>query len=182
MQVAGRTYLETGDRYGPAYGTPLDTSRIGAFFRRRRWTILVGFVSVMTAVTALTLLLPKTYESTASFLVEQRRAAPSNAPALAVLERLGDEGRLEIVPSLYLAGPEKYLIALREADSCLGCLMVVGHNPGVEELVAVLSGENEPMPTAAGAHIQFSLEAWSDLTWETPGALAACWRPRDIFD
>ena len=90
MQVAGRTYLETGDRYGPAYGSPTGTSRIGVFFRRRRWTILIGFVSVMAAVTALTFLLPKKYQSTASFLVEQRRAAPSSAPALAVLERLGD--------------------------------------------------------------------------------------------
>jgi capsular exopolysaccharide synthesis family protein len=87
----------------------VDSSRIGAFFRRRRWTILTGFASVMVSVTALTFLLPKTYESSASFLVEQHQTAPAEVPVLAVLERLGDvasrQTEVELVQSRRVVEP-----------------------------------------------------------------------------
>ena len=75
-------------RYGG--GEPgLQPGRIGAFLRRRAWTLVLGFVGVMTGVTAVTFLLPERYESTASFLVEQERSTGTDIPSLDVLQRLG---------------------------------------------------------------------------------------------
>ena len=72
----------------PYYDEVLDPRGIREVFRRRRWVIIGGFVSVMAIVTGLTFLLPKTYESSASFLVE-REEVRTNVPALSMLQRLG---------------------------------------------------------------------------------------------
>ncbi|HSQ25073.1 MAG TPA: histidine phosphatase family protein [Pyrinomonadaceae bacterium] len=49
------------------------------------------------------------------------------------------------------------------ADS-INTAMMVGHNPGFEELLAALTGESLPMPTASLACTQLRLEKWSELT------------------
>jgi phosphohistidine phosphatase len=41
--------------------------------------------------------------------------------------------------------------------------MMVGHNPGFEDLVGRLSGSHERMPTAALACLEFQVERWSDV-------------------
>ncbi len=51
--------------------------------------MLGGFTAVMVAVLAFVLFMPKTYESSASFLVEHQQTSRSEVSALAVLDRLG---------------------------------------------------------------------------------------------
>ena len=80
-----RAYLQPDYPY---HDEVLDPRGIREIFRRRRWMILGGFVSVMAVVTGLTFLLPKTYESSASFLVE-RQEVRTDVPALSMLQRLG---------------------------------------------------------------------------------------------
>ena len=41
--------------------------------------------------------------------------------------------------------------------------MMIGHNPGFEELVAFLSGEHRAMPTGALAKIRLKAESWKDV-------------------
>ena len=41
--------------------------------------------------------------------------------------------------------------------------MMIGHNPGFEELVAFLSGEHRRMPTCALAKIRLDAESWKDV-------------------
>ena len=65
-----RTYLRSS-AYGHHEEPGINPSRILVFLETRFWRILLGFVSVLGAVTAVTILLPKTYESSASFLVER---------------------------------------------------------------------------------------------------------------
>ena len=40
--------------------------------------------------------------------------------------------------------------------------MMIGHNPGFEELVAYLSGEHRRMPTCAVAKIRLDVASWKD--------------------
>ncbi len=70
-----------------------DLSGIAAMLRRRRGTILLMFLVVFGSVVAFTLLMPKTYESSALILVEQQSRMDS--PALATLERLGRGSQIE---------------------------------------------------------------------------------------
>jgi len=41
--------------------------------------------------------------------------------------------------------------------------MMIGHNPGFEELVAFLSGEHRRMPTCALAKIRLDVASWKDV-------------------
>src|ERR1051325_5319742 len=41
--------------------------------------------------------------------------------------------------------------------------MMIGHNPGFEELVSFLTGEHRRMPTCGLAKIKFDVESWKDV-------------------
>ena len=58
--------------------------------------------------------------------------------------------------------------------------MVVGHNPGMEALVAHLTGRMETMPTAALAHVALPIDQWTELDYEVEGELLHLWRPKEI--
>jgi len=59
-------------------------------------------------------------------------------------------------------------------------VLIVGHNPGIEGLLQILSRKVESMPTAALARISLPIESWQDLTLETKGKLKDLWLPRDL--
>jgi phosphohistidine phosphatase len=84
-------------------------------------------------------------------------------------------------PRLYHAGAVDILAAVRDvSDEEFETVMIVGHNPGLEELVALLTGEPEDMPTAALARIELPIDRWSDLDAAVRGVLVALWRPKDL--
>ena len=80
------------------------------------------------------------------------------------------------VASIYEAEPAAILKAIQEAPTEGGTLLVIGHNPGFEDVAALLApqGEAEALarmktkyPTAGLAVIAFDIEAWEDVA---PGA------------
>jgi phosphohistidine phosphatase len=81
--------------------------------------------------------------------------------------------------ALYPTDPETCIELLRALPAEAGRVLVVGHNPGLEELLTELTGRAETLPTAALAEVALSLEHWSDLSAETPGRLVRLWRPKD---
>ncbi|MEA3439840.1 MAG: histidine phosphatase family protein [Chloroflexota bacterium] len=92
----------------------------------------------------------------------------------------GFEGELVVNRDLYAHYPEAYLDQLIMVDDRYGSVMVVGHNPGVEELLEALTGEWERMPTAALAQVSLSIRSWSELEGETQGELVNLWRPKEL--
>lgn len=90
------------------------------------------------------------------------------------------EGDLVTTRRFYHADPETYLEVLRQVDDRYNPVMVVGHNPGMEELVADLTGEREPFTTANIAHIELPIESWSQLDDEVTGKLCHLWRPKEV--
>jgi phosphohistidine phosphatase len=89
-------------------------------------------------------------------------------------------GRLELTPELYEATPEAYVNALSELDDDLRSVMVVGHNPGLEQLLHLLTGSDEALPTAALAKVELEIATWSELDRSPRGSLAQLWRPKDL--
>lgn len=59
--------------------------------------------------------------------------------------------------------------------------MLIGHNPGMESLIYYLTGALEPMPTAAIAIIELSIERWADIDAGC-GRLADVLRPRELME
>ena len=75
-------------------------------------------------------------------------------------------------PIVYEAGSNGLLARLKEAPRAVHCLLMVGHNPALADLAALLiaSGEVEArqrliekFPTAGLAVIDFALDDWSKL-------------------
>jgi phosphohistidine phosphatase len=99
--------------------------------------------------------------------------------------RMAIESGLELdlihtLPHLYHADTSDYLEALGLLPDGVARAMVVGHNPGLEDLVETLGGGWERMPTAAVAHIELPIAAWSELSDETEGRLVELWLPREL--
>ena len=105
--------------------------------------------------------------------------ARRTAEALAEAARYAGEILLD--PILYLASPPDILAVLRTVrETNAGTVMIVGHNPGLEELVAQLTGEQQDLPTAALAQIRLPINRWRDLKVSTRGTLLGLWRPKDL--
>ena len=89
-------------------------------------------------------------------------------------------GRIQIEPQLYLADPATIVDVVQRAETDAQRLMVVGHNPGLEQLVAHLTGVTAPLPTAALVQIRLPIDRWSDLRLSAMGELVEAWQPRAL--
>jgi phosphohistidine phosphatase len=98
----------------------------------------------------------------------------------AKLFREAGEYKAEIIfdDRIYEASPSTLLYVAGEADDSLHSVMLVGHNPGMEGIVRVLTGQNEPMPTAAIAVVDLDIDTWKQIA-SGRGTLRAIFRPRD---
>ncbi len=99
-----------------------------------------------------------------------------------VARHAGYEGSVHLDRHLYLASPDEIVDVLRDAGGSARRVMVVGHNPGLEDLVARLAGRPETLPTAALAEIRLSIRTWKNLAVSSAGTLAGVWRPRELPD
>jgi phosphohistidine phosphatase len=99
---------------------------------------------------------------------------------------------IEYRDNLYLAGSARLIAAVRGAPPAASGLMIVGHNPGMEECATALAREpirrkerarhealEEKFPTCALAVLDFDVGRWRDVREKT-GRLADFARPRDV--
>ncbi|WP_420630928.1 SixA phosphatase family protein [Candidatus Leptofilum sp.] len=89
-------------------------------------------------------------------------------------------GELRTERKFYLAGPPTYVEILNELPESYERVMVVGHNPGMEELVSLLTDKAPPMTTANVAVVELPIETWSELTIFANGRLRHHWRPKEL--
>jgi len=90
--------------------------------------------------------------------------------------------------TVYLATPETLLALVRGADDADSRLLLVGHNPGMEQLALLLS-EASPLrdeiatkyPTGALAEIGFDVARWRDIG-PAEGRLTRFIRPRELAE
>ena len=78
----------------------------------------------------------------------------------------------EFEDTIYEAAPEAILKAIRATEPKARTLLVVGHNPGMEQLAGILIATGdiearqrllEEFPTSAFAAISFAVDAWDGL-------------------
>ncbi|HTQ15707.1 MAG TPA: histidine phosphatase family protein [Rhizomicrobium sp.] len=107
---------------------------------------------------------------------------------------LGRAPAVDFRDDLYLASHKLLLAAAREAPDEADAAMILGHNPGLEDLglrlartpatraeAAKLEAMREKFPTCALAVLDFGIASWSDLSPGT-GALSLFLRPKDLDD
>ena len=99
----------------------------------------------------------------------------------------GKPFKSEEVRSIYLAETETLIDLVRGAPAEARRLMIVGHNPGMHEVVLALTGGPRELrdevasrfPTAALAEISFDVADWSDVTLGS-GRIRSFVKPRDL--
>lgn len=96
-----------------------------------------------------------------------------------VLEEFRSRPSVEFTERLYHCAPGEFGAVLREAELS-DCVMLVGHNPGMEEFLAELSGQHEAFPTAALAQVELDLDDWSAFSDATSARVVQIWRPREM--
>ena len=64
---------------------------------------------------------------------------------------------------IYEASPLRLLEVISQTDENAEKLLIVGHNPGFEGLVRVLSGKDARMPTAALAVLDLDIGDWAEI-------------------
>jgi phosphohistidine phosphatase len=64
---------------------------------------------------------------------------------------------------IYEAGPLKLLEVTSEIEQSTNTVLLVGHNPAMEELIQLLTDRVEQMPTCTLAKIDLNVEEWSTV-------------------
>jgi phosphohistidine phosphatase len=89
-------------------------------------------------------------------------------------------GEVEYSDELYLAEPDVFLKILKDLPDTIERVMVMGHNPGLEGLLQVLSGRIESLPTGSIAYLSLPIQQWSELSGDTEGELIEMLLPREL--
>ena len=79
---------------------------------------------------------------------------------------------------IYEASPRTLKTVASSIDDRFGSAMLVGHNPGMEGIVRLLTGKSEEMPTAALAVIELDIDRWSEID-SGLGSLRRMVRPKE---
>jgi phosphohistidine phosphatase len=111
-------------------------------------------------------------------ITSSAKRAAATAEAAAAASGYADE--IKSTRRLYHAAPEQYIELLQEAGGDTTRVMVVGHNPGIEYLVELLTDVDERMPTGALAQVELPIEQWTELDEEVRGRLVNVWRPKEL--
>jgi phosphohistidine phosphatase len=129
----------------------------------------------------------------ASALDFDRVVASPAVRVVQTLESVWDGFGRPLVPAwdrrIYLASAATLLDLVRETPDTVDRLLLVGHNPGLEDLVLLLVPDRpedqlrddveEKFPTASLAEMQFDVARWADLS-ANGATLARFVRPRDL--
>jgi phosphohistidine phosphatase len=83
----------------------------------------------------------------------------------------GFGGQMQLLELFYLAEPPVYLTELRHVADEVERVLVIGHNPGLEGVVQMLSRQIVSLPTGAIAHFSLPIVRWDELTTSTEGEL-----------
>lgn len=117
-------------------------------------------------------------------LVLSSTATRARDTARGLGEGLGlDEENLSLSPDLYLASPGAILRHIQSLDESLSSVLLVGHNPGMHEAVALLCpGEGvDHFPTLAVARLELDVEFWGEVDRGT-GFLVELLTPKTLAE
>lgn len=114
-------------------------------------------------------------------LIVSSTAVRARKTAKAAAKACGYPGDIITTDELYLATAGEILrYAQERTEETLSRIMLVGHNPGMEELVALLSGQRERFPTAALAVFELDIDSWRQLELGVDAELKHLWRPKEL--
>jgi phosphohistidine phosphatase len=93
----------------------------------------------------------------------------------------GYRGETLLCGELYLATPATHLRAISRLPEPAERVLLVGHNPGLEQLLELFIQRYEPLTTAALAYVRLpELNRWAEINADTRGELVKHWQPTEL--
>ena len=102
--------------------------------------------------------------------------------AALVAEAAELDAKTDFVDELYLASPQTILETAATRGGDAQRILMIGHNPGCEDVLMVLGLGLHEMPTCALAHIQIDIDDWALLPTADQATLANLWLVRKLPD
>ena len=99
--------------------------------------------------------------------------------ATVVADKSGYKQEIEFISRLYMAEGSAIMDLIQSQPDSIKTLMVVGHNPGMEALVQLLSRKIESLATANMAYFQADVKKWKNLSLESKIKLKNFWKPSE---
>jgi phosphohistidine phosphatase len=93
-------------------------------------------------------------------------AARARQTAEIVVETAGLSVQVTLEPRIYAAEWRTLLEVVRDLPARAGCVLIVGHNPGFEELADALAAGGaviDHLPTAGLVHLDFDAATWREI-------------------
>ncbi len=113
-------------------------------------------------------------------LILSSTARRAQETARAVAEESGFSKPIDLHQDLYLSDPACYLDILHCLPDEANRVLVVGHNPDLEQLLTMLTDITTHLSTAALAQIDLHITGWQELNEATDGKLVNIWSPREV--
>ena len=107
-------------------------------------------------------------------------AKRARSTAKRVAKACGYKGDFIKTDALYLSGTSAYLRSLQKTPDSDAMVLIIGHNPDMENLIESLTGTYERMPTAALAQVEVDIQSWANLTDSGEHELVRLWRPKTL--
>jgi phosphohistidine phosphatase len=98
-------------------------------------------------------------------LIASSPAVRARQTAELLARTAGYEAAIRWEEAVYAAGPDALLSVVRGLPDQAEHALMVGHNPGFEELAALLIGTEcgVTLPTSAAAHFEIDVDRWSEV-------------------
>lgn len=107
-------------------------------------------------------------------------AERAQTTARLVLTELSPPPALELRDELYHASSRALVKFIRATDDRYGSVLLIAHNPGLEELLELWTREYVRFPTAAIALFRFDVDRWSQIELESTVTCARLWKPKEL--
>lgn len=78
---------------------------------------------------------------------------------------------VQIERSLYDGGPNEYIEAMARLPASAQRVLLVAHNPTLEEVLLLFTGHAEHLKTASFAVVRFSADSWEEIARQPRGEL-----------
>lgn len=108
-------------------------------------------------------------------------AERAHQTARLVIEAMKLDAAHRLDERIYEASVHDLLEVISQVEESANVILLVGHNPGLEELLEILTGEAQQMPTATLALITLDIDKWSETRMRV-GHLEWLVKPKELAE
>lgn len=113
-------------------------------------------------------------------LIISSPAKRATQTAVLVKETAQIEKPIKFEDKIYEASATTLLYLTSKFPDKNETILIIGHNPGMEEFIRILTGNYCSMPTAALAKVLINIDNWKEIA-PNRGFLETVFRPRDLM-